>query len=887
MTSATPKIIVVGDPRLGEMLAETGAAWNVQATAPTVTAMWDAIEAGSLDPDIAALFLTDGTGTTPDELEYAVASFATYCATFVFADPVRGRAIQARAAELAPHVEGGDPEAPVRILPIADWHQCVDLIRQHLPAVAFPGAIAAAPPAPAQPEPETGYPTGRTSIPKPANAIPGQMTISCMSSKGGSGKCARWDTIVVDATTGVPQTIENLVLHSDTAAVAAFDGRFVSVHPIADKIHSGLKETFTVRLRSGRAISATANHPMLTTSGWRPLDTLRVGETLATPARVPFPTKPTPMNPTELDLLAALTAAGEPTTGSDEAVLRLAREAAGHLGRTASRPARTDARPAAAPHATQEAGAIATLTRATDTETAHHEHAAIDDLPRLRHAHGLDGSPAQHRVMPEAAYRLPEAQLSRFMSIFWMHAGQAQATSRAGISATVASEELAAAVQHLLLRLGIQSSLQRADADRLDAWRVTVSAASYAAFAAHIPLWGEQADTLERLIAQQPASRASAGCATFTDEAYAAIAAVCGRGDLPPEACAQLGWRADAHAGHRRVLLQGLRAWCELAGPRAERELGWIYDSEIAWDEIVSITPDGVQRVYDIEVPGPHNFVANDVVIHNSTTALCLAGMIAKASAAAGSPKKVVLVDLDTRDGQVGSLIGQFLPTALNIRVMPTWDQKTVKAHLVHDQRMGVDTLLAPIRPRNADDVGPEFYRQIIGVLQTTHDVVVLDCSVNYLDPLLGTAFAMSDEILFVTTLATTSVQGMARSLTELFADPADGGLGIPREKVGIVANQVLHNVGMGKDKLLKAALGTPLVGQIPSDQDAVLIATNANKMHTLLQHPRLGPAYFRLAVNCLPGWPLAPITAEQAQQAPTAPPDDDGGGKKPGRFRR
>jgi MinD-like ATPase involved in chromosome partitioning or flagellar assembly len=252
-----------------------------------------------------------------------------------------------------------------------------------------------------------------------------------------------------------------------------------------------------------------------------------------------------------------------------------------------------------------------------------------------------------------------------------------------------------------------------------------------------------------------------------------------------------------------------------------------------------------------------------------STTAICLAGMIARSSAAAGDPKKVVIVDLDTRDGQVGSLINQYMPTAVSIRVMPRWDAATVTANLVHDKRLGVDALLAPIRPRNADDVGPDFYRQIIQVLQTTHDVVILDCSVNYLDPLLGVAFSLADEILFVTTLATTSVQGMARALTELFADPTDGGLGIPRSKVGVVANQVIHNVGMTKDKLFNAALGAPLVGQIPAEHDEVLIQTNSNRMDNLLKHPRLGPAYHKLATNCLPGWNLAPITA-QASAAET-----------------
>jgi replicative DNA helicase len=40
--------------------------------------------------------------------------------------------------------------------------------------------------------------------------------------------------------------------------------------------------------------------------------------------------------------------------------------------------------------------------------------------------------------------------------------------------------------------------------------------------------------------------------------------------------------------------------------------------SDIYWDQIVSIEPDGVEEVFDLTVPGPHNFVANDIIVHNS-----------------------------------------------------------------------------------------------------------------------------------------------------------------------------------------------------------------------------------------------------------------------------
>ncbi|MBI4614166.1 MAG: DNA polymerase III subunit alpha [Planctomycetes bacterium] len=42
---------------------------------------------------------------------------------------------------------------------------------------------------------------------------------------------------------------------------------------------------------------------------------------------------------------------------------------------------------------------------------------------------------------------------------------------------------------------------------------------------------------------------------------------------------------------------------------------------EVLWDPIREIRPDGFERTYDLEVPGPANFVADDVVVHNSHSA--------------------------------------------------------------------------------------------------------------------------------------------------------------------------------------------------------------------------------------------------------------------------
>ena len=41
-------------------------------------------------------------------------------------------------------------------------------------------------------------------------------------------------------------------------------------------------------------------------------------------------------------------------------------------------------------------------------------------------------------------------------------------------------------------------------------------------------------------------------------------------------------------------------------------------NSDVYWDAVVSITPDGEAPVYDLTVPGTHNFVAGNIVVHNS-----------------------------------------------------------------------------------------------------------------------------------------------------------------------------------------------------------------------------------------------------------------------------
>jgi replicative DNA helicase len=67
---------------------------------------------------------------------------------------------------------------------------------------------------------------------------------------------------------------------------------------------------------------------------------------------------------------------------------------------------------------------------------------------------------------------------------------------------------------------------------------------------------------------------------------------------------------------------RGMLGWQRLdqltAGARIALPTALAAGTGVQWDEILSITPDGEEDVYDLTVPGPANFVANGIIVHNS-----------------------------------------------------------------------------------------------------------------------------------------------------------------------------------------------------------------------------------------------------------------------------
>jgi replicative DNA helicase len=78
----------------------------------------------------------------------------------------------------------------------------------------------------------------------------------------------------------------------------------------------------------------------------------------------------------------------------------------------------------------------------------------------------------------------------------------------------------------------------------------------------------------------------------------------------------------NLHVGKRGLSRRRLR---EIADALDDEELRNLATSDIYWDRIESIEFVGQRQVYDLTVPEHHNFIAEDVVVHNTTLSINIA----------------------------------------------------------------------------------------------------------------------------------------------------------------------------------------------------------------------------------------------------------------------
>lgn len=234
----------------------------------------------------------------------------------------------------------------------------------------------------------------------------------------------------------------------------------------------------------------------------------------------------------------------------------------------------------------------------------------------------------------------------------------------------------------------------------------------------------------------------------------------------------------------------------------------------------------------------------------------------------ADRPLKVLVFDFDTRDGQLGFLNGRISPTVVDIVAAGDFDDESLDRGIWHNPSNGVDFIFAAKRPRHAAQIPNSFFANAIQRLRERYDYIILDTSVNYLDPLLDSvAYPIADKIIFVSDLGISSIFGMKRWLTETTQSDEPEHENINPNKIGIVINKVMKNVNMDLDKIQQSADNTDIYALIPSKPSLITYAANTAHVEQVLNFPPINSAILNLAkqVTQFPdtpdGYPLSEVS--------------------------
>ena len=382
---------------------------------------------------------------------------------------------------------------------------------------------------------------------------------------------------------------------------------------VANAFSTGRRPVFEIRTQLGRRVRATGNHKFLTVDGWSPLDTLKPGDVIATPRSLTGPLDKT-MDDDELALLAHLI--GDGCTLPRHALQYTTRERdlAEIVAALANREFGDGVRPRIR---AERAWYQVYLTAAEPLGRGRRNPIAawLDGL-------GIFGLRSHEKRIPAAVFRQPAPSIAHFLRHLWATDGCVWVSGqRTAIYYASSSERLARDVQSLLLRLGITAVLR------------------------DVPQRGGGRPQFHVRVSGAPDSR------RFVE----LVGAV---GERRREAVAVLASRLAAFPNTNRDVIPG-HAWRSLVVPAMERagvttrglheRLGTSYSgtalyktnlsrerasrvaaivrsaqlaalstSDVYWDRISSIEPQGEAETYDLTVDGLHNFVADDVVVHNS-----------------------------------------------------------------------------------------------------------------------------------------------------------------------------------------------------------------------------------------------------------------------------
>ncbi len=209
--------------------------------------------------------------------------------------------------------------------------------------------------------------------------------------------------------------------------------------------------------------------------------------------------------------------------------------------------------------------------------------------------------------------------------------------------------------------------------------------------------------------------------------------------------------------------------------------------------------------------------------------------------------KSVCIVDLDLAFGDV-SIVLQLFPVhtiADAVGMDRKLDPSAVES-LLTEHPSGLKVLAAPVQPEAKDRINGPMVANILGILKTMFDVVVVDTPPAF-DEVVLQAFDESELLILIGTLDVPTLKSLKISAETLSL------LNHPREQWRLVLNRADMKVGLTPAEVEKT-LNLQIAASIPQSND---VPTSINHGRPIvLENPKhpVSQAVKKLAADCLEG---------------------------------